>query len=479
MVFSSLTFIYYFLPIVIGGYFLIHLILRNKKCCILVKNIFLLVASLVFYAWGGVIYLAIIASIIVINFVFSLLFNYYENRQKIRKMLLILVLILNFGVLFYFKYFNFIAGAIISITKAQITLKEVVLPIGISFFTFQAISYTVDVYKGKSKCQKNILYLALYIAFFPQLIAGPIVQYNSIEEQLDTRKESLESFVQGAVRFGFGLAKKVIIANTLGLVVDKIFGNPDLLNTGAAWIGIVFYTFQILYDFSGYSDMAIGLGKMFGFEFMENFDNPYMSLSIAEFWRRWHISLGAWFREYIYIPMGGNRKGLAITCLNLFIVFLLTGIWHGANWTFIIWGVVFGVFIVLERLFFGKILAKNPIKFINWLYTFFVVMMLWVLFRAPDLGSAMNYYSYLFSPRVSSINPTFYATTQSFIALGLAVVFMGPIQYLWKHLTTKKNIKLNQNVILYIKCGVALVLAVVCIYLLTVNTYNPFIYFNF
>lgn len=479
MLFSSLTFIYYFLPIVIGLYFVLHFSIKNKKVSILCKNILLLISSLIFYAWGGVSYLLIIVSIILVNYVFSLLITKYDEKIKLRKAFLIIDLVLNLGILFYFKYFNFVAEMFINIAHADITLKTVVLPIGISFFTFQAISYTVDVYKKKSECQKNIIYLALYISFFPQLIAGPIVQYNSIEKQLDNREESLEKFVKGIVRFAFGLAKKVIIANTLAVVVDKIFGSQEMLNTGSAWIGIIFYTFQILYDFSGYSDMAIGLGKMFGFEFMENFDNPYMSLSIAEFWRRWHISLGAWFREYIYIPLGGNRKGLAITCINLFVVFLVTGIWHGANWTFILWGVGFGVFIVLERLFFGKILAKNPVKFLNWLYTFFIVVMLWVLFRSPDLGYAMRYYSYLFTIKRSSVNPTFFVTTQSFIALGFAVVFMGPAQYLWKFIVEKKNLKINQNISLYIKCGVGLLFIIVSIYMLTVNTYNPFIYFNF
>jgi len=483
MVFSSLTFIYFFLPITIALYYLLHVCFKDQKKKVIAKNILLLIVSLIFYGWGGISYLLIIVSIIIINYLFARWIVSYRTKEdskpNVQKALLIICLVLDLGVLFYFKYFNFMIDCINAIARADISVKKVVLPIGISFFTFQAISYIVDVYKGKSKCQKNILYLALYISFFPQLIAGPIIQYNSIEDQLENRHENLDQFVQGIIRFCFGLGKKVLIANSLAFVADKIFDNPTLLSTGSAWIGIIFYTFQILYDFSGYSDMAIGLGKMFGFEFTENFDNPYMSLSIAEFWRRWHISLGAWFREYIYIPLGGNRKGLALTCLNLFIVFLLTGIWHGANWTFILWGVIFGIFIVFERLWFGNVLKKNKIKFLNWIYTFVVVILLWVLFRSKDLGSAMNYYKMLFSFQSAIVPVNTFVSFQSVIACVFAVILMGPAQYLTKYIITKKNIVMNQNKVTYIKCGIGLAIMIFSIYSLTVNSYNPFIYFNF
>lgn len=377
MLFSSMIFLWLFLPLVFCSYYLI-----DKRF----KNILLLISSIIFYAWGGVSYSLIMLSSIIINYIFALLIDkaIEDNDLKNKKIYLALCIIINLSILGYFKYTNFIISIINSLSQNKIIeLTNIILPIGISFYTFQALSYVIDVYRGHNKAQKNIFNLALYISFFPQLIAGPIVKYHDIENQILNRNESLENIFYGIKRFIYGLSKKVILANMFALSCDEILKQPaDELGTALVWCASVLYTLQIYYDFSGYSDMAIGLGKMFGFNFLENFNYPYISKSIKEFWRRWHISLSTWFKEYLYIPLGGNRKRKLFTYINLLIVFFATGLWHGASYNFILWGLFHGFFLVIERIFLGKLLEKNKLKFINHIYVIFVFVIGWVLFRA-------------------------------------------------------------------------------------------------
>lgn len=377
MVFSSLIFIWMFLPVVFIGY----IILPDRF-----KNITLLFVSLIFYAWGEPKYIVLMICSIFINYVIGLLMERYENKKK---QLLIIGIILNIAILGYFKYFNFLIDIINLFIKQDLTLLDISLPIGISFFTFQILSYIIDLYRGQYKAQKNIVNLALYISFFPQLIAGPIVRYKDINQQLDSRRQTLEQIAAGIRRFIYGLGKKIIIANTVAQCVDKIYAIDYADISGVtAWIGAMCYMLQIYYDFSGYSDMAIGLGKMFGFEFLENFNYPYLSASIQEFWQRWHISLGTWFREYLYIPMGGNRKGVSRTYINLLIVFIVTGLWHGASFNFILWGLYHGLLQIIERVGLSNILKKH--KVVAHLYVFITVIFGWVLFRAEGLTQAIG-----------------------------------------------------------------------------------------
>ena len=476
MVFSSITFLWIFLPIVLLINYLFSFI-KNEKAKFWCKNTVLLIASLVFYAWGGLWYLLIMISSILGNYLFALGIHYAKNHPKVKKTTLVFAIIFNLGLLFYFKYANFFMSILENIAHANFGLREVVLPIGISFFTFQAMSYVIDVYWGKSECQKNPVLLALYIAFFPQLIAGPIVKYNEIEAQLKNRSENTEKFLEGIKRFLYGLAKKVIIANSVGGVAEAVFSNEiSALGTGAAWVGIICYTIQIYYDFSGYSDMAIGLGKMFGFEFCENFNYPYTSLSIREFWRRWHISLSSWFKEYVYIPLGGNRKGKWRTLLNLFIVFLLTGIWHGANYTFLLWGVIFGIFLVVERLFLGNLLEKNKFKPLNWIYTMFVVVILWVFFRAESVGYAFGFIGRLFDFSAGTFNIAQEVSLWQWGALLFGILFSGFIQRPLKGVYDKVK---GKSWMFWIDFLCQISLFIVCIVILMSNTFNPFIYFQF
>ena len=477
MVFSSMTFLWIFLPIVLLINYCFSFI-KKEKVKFLCKNINLLVASLVFYAGGGLWYLLVMLASILGNYLFALWVNHENGKSvKLKKLAFAFALIFNLGLLFYFKYTNFFIDIIENIANMNFGLKEVILPIGISFFTFQAMSYVIDVYLGKVKCQKNLMLLALYVALFPQLIAGPIVKYSDIEEQLKSRVESVDKFTQGIKRFIYGLAKKVIISNVVGQVAETIFKSQiSELGTASAWIGIICYTIQIYFDFSGYSDMAIGLGKMFGFEFVENFNYPYTATSVQNFWRRWHISLSSWFKEYVYIPLGGNRKGKFRTYINLFIVFLLTGIWHGANFTFLLWGVFYGVFLVIERLFLGKWLQKNKFKFLNWFYTMFVVILLWVFFRAPDVGYAFQFIGKMFDFSAGTISiPQTINLWQWFILL-IGILFCGPMQMVFSKLYVKVK---DKTWFFWVDFCFQFFLLIMCVVLLINNTFNPFIYFQF
>ena len=496
MLFSSMIFLWVFLPtvLIVNG-LLTFIPFRSEKNRILCKNVLLLLASLFFYAWGGIYYLLIMLGSILLNFFGGLILHKYEEDHKKQKLALIAVIILNLAMLFFFKYFNMTVVMIESIMEAfnggpnallamlsmkgtgKLGLMEVVLPIGISFFTFQAMSYVVDIYQQKAELQTNVMNFALYVSLFPQLIAGPIVKYSDVALQLNNRKETLDLFLDGQKRFCYGLAKKVLISNTMAQVVDNIWKTDvSTLGTPLAWFCALAYALQIYYDFSGYSDMAIGIGKMLGFTFKENFDYPYTALSVAEFWRRWHISLSSWFKEYVYIPLGGNRKGLACTCLNVLIVFFLTGIWHGANFTFLIFGLYYAVLQIIERLFLGKLLQKNPLKFLNVIYTQLAVMIGWALFRAENIYRAWDFIKQMFAFTPSGLDAMTHVSMQVLITMLFGILFCGILQRPLRPLYKRVRYKLPvMTADLILQAG----LLVVCILMLASGTYNPFIYFQF
>ena len=460
MVFSSLIFIFLFLPIVIICYYL-----SNNKF----KNYILLIASLFFYAWGEPRYIYLM--------IFSIIANYFMglkvevNSKSDKKLWLTISIIFNLSLLIVFKYADFLFG-----------IKGIKLPIGISFFTFQTMSYVIDVYRKDVKVQRKVSDLALYISLFPQLIAGPIVRYQTVDKQIKEREHSLDKFAGGVNRFIFGLSKKVILANQLAFVADGVFStNISSLSIIESWIGIICYTLQLYFDFSGYSDMAIGLGKMFGFDFLENFNYPYISQSVSEFWRRWHISLGSWFRDYVYIPLGGNRVSQIKLYRNLFIVWFLTGLWHGANWTFIIWGLYYGVFIILEKAFLEKLLDRLP-KIFRHIYLLFIVVIGWVFFRADNISQAMNFIKVMMGLGANSIinsSAIRYINDYWHIIL-VSIMFSTPIVKKIKYLVIKVNEKLLQNRIAYACHSLILIICMITVtILLSSSSYNPFLYFRF
>ena len=508
MLFSSMIFMWVFLPLVISVNFLFNLIpFKQERTRIRVKNVFLLVASLLFYAWGGIYYLLIMISSILLNFAGGYVLEKGVQTKKARKIAFIVVIILNLSILFFFKYFNMLIAIIESIVQpgagigevfgTMINMKgtgafglaQIVLPIGISFFTFQAMSYVMDIYLGKTRLQENIVDFALYVSLFPQLIAGPIVQYSDVDLQLQNRKETLDLFFSGQKRFCYGLGKKVLVSNVVAEIADDIWAlDTATLGAPLAWLGIIAYTLQIYYDFSGYSDMAIGLGRMLGFRFKENFDYPYTSLSVQEFWQRWHISLGSWFREYIYIPLGGNRHGIFRTCLNVFIVFALTGVWHGANFTFIAWGLFYAILQIIERLFLGKLLKKNPVKIINWIYTMAAVMLGWIYFRSNTIFQANEYVRQLFNFSPVKNSPVSYLSMMAIIIIIFGILFSGfvqrPVKALFKKLNEKgvfssKLIAVGTNATLVVDLCLQVFIVIASCAALVGGTYNAFIYFQF
>lgn len=389
MVFSSLLFLFRFLPVVLLLYFT-----APRK----LRNLVLLLVSLVFYAWGEPVYVILMVVSILISWTGGLLVDHFleKGQEGPAKCALIVSVALGLSLLGFFKYGDFVLRTINDLSGSSIPLLSLTLPIGISFYTFQTISYVIDVYRRSAEVQKNLISYGAYVTMFPQLIAGPIVQYKTIDRQLRRRQESLQEFADGVDRFMIGLGKKVLLANNAGALWDSIkVMDPKSLPALTAWIGLAAYTFQIYYDFSGYSDMAIGLGHMFGFRFLENFDHPYLSKSVTEFWRRWHISLGTWFREYVYIPLGGNRKGKAKQIRNIMVVWLLTGIWHGADWNFMIWGVYYGIILLLEKLVYGQKLRKLPAA-IQHIYSMFLIMIGWYIFSYSDITGGMGYFAALF-----------------------------------------------------------------------------------
>ena len=467
MVFSSAVFLLYFLPIVYLGNALI-----KKEY----SNYFLLSASLLFYAWGEPIYIIIMLASVTFNWIFGMILDRITKPHG-RKIILGIGIACNLLVLFYFKYFNFFGEIVKKIFGKEIVgqMEEISLPIGISFFTFQAISYIFDVYRKDTEASKRLVNVALYISFFPQLIAGPIVKYKDINKQINERSINSDGLYAGFKRFIYGLGKKVLIANVLGLCADKIYAIPiDLLAGSTAWIGAVAYTFQIYYDFSGYSDMAIGLGKMFGFDIQENFNYPYQSHSITEFWRRWHISLGTWFREYLYIPLGGNKKGKFRTYINLGVVFLLTGLWHGADMSYVIWGIYHGFFAIVERCGLKKLLDKC--KFISLLYALIIVNFGWVLFRAESLYIGLRYLKHMILPwkyTYTSVDIWNYMDTKTVICFLLALLGAGMIKdFCPPRVKNKWKGSISESI--YCICVLILSLAAIAS-----DTYNPFIYFQF
>lgn len=468
MLFSSLVFVWYFLPIV----FILTSLVPSTK----IKNIILLIASIFFYTWGEPKYILLMIFSITLNYTFGIFTNYCKEK----KLFFIVCVILNLALLGYFKYFNFSVITLNRIFSREVLhTRDIALPIGISFYTFQALSYVIDVYRGKTPAQENIFKLALYVSFFPQLIAGPIVKYHDVALQLEERKAGVEKIAFGIKRFVFGLSKKVLLANTFAGVVDELMReyNRPFTSPALMWGIVVLYAMQIYYDFSGYSDMAIGLGKMFGFDFLENFNYPYMATSISDFWRRWHMSLSTWFKEYLYIPLGGNRKGELRTCINLVIVFFCTGLWHGASFSFIFWGLYYAFFLICEKLFLGKLLDKNPVKLINRIYTIFIVLIGWLLFRVDRFKYFFDSLSIMFNIKQSAHDYTLFMFYDKRIIFYLIVgiLLCGPIQCI----PQIKKYLFNEEKIYVIDAILASVLLFVCIMVLVNNTYNPFIYFRF
>lgn len=468
MLFCSLTFLFIFLPILT----LIYYVSNNKY-----RNIILLIASLLFYAWGEPKYIYLMLISIGVNYVLALMIEKYFDKKIIKRIILIVSILFNLGLLFYFKYLGFTVTVINNISGAQLKTFNIALPIGISFYTFQILSYVVDVYKGEVKAQKNIITLGTYIALFPQLIAGPIVRYSTVEEQLQSRKLSFDKLSSGIKRFIVGLGKKVIIANNMAFIADTLLNSSNVLNY--SWITILVavlaYTFQIYFDFSGYSDMAIGLGKMYGFDFLENFNYPYISTSITDFWRRWHMSLSTWFRDYIYIPLGGNRCSRPRWIFNIFVVWLATGIWHGANWNFIIWGLYFFLLLMIEKLFIGKILNKLP-KLLRFVYAFILINIGWLIFRIEKLDLLINISKNLFTLKkgniISDVARNYYLINNIPYFI-FAIIFSFPIvKFIGSKIKNELLKTTIQNLLL-------LLILLFSIILLINNSYNPFIYFRF
>lgn len=460
MLFSSTVFLFVFLTIVIIGYF--NPWWKSRQF----RNIWLLAASILFYAWGEPVFIWIMIGSIPVNWLIS-------KCLTGNKGWLIAAIVWNLGILLVFKYLNFILSNVGYLLDRNFVITDIQLPIGISFFTFQILSYIFDVYAGKVKPQKSLYKFALYVSMFPQLVAGPIVRYSQIATEIDDRKENRTDFNDGFIRFVYGLGKKVILSNYMGILADNAFylSKEGELSVAMAWLGAIAYTLQIYYDFSGYSDMAIGLGRMFGFHFAENFNYPYIASSITEFWRRWHISLSGWFRDYVYIPLGGNRKGLARTICNTFVVWLLTGIWHGANWTFIVWGMGYFVLILIERAFHKTACGKMP----GHIWTMTWVILLWVVFRADSLATAGDYLAAMFGGRgkVWDLNAAS-AFSGSWLVLVIAIIFAAPVgDFLAKK---SKFIRRNRRTLRY---ALAVPVFIICIAKCAVSAYNPFIYFNF
>lgn len=460
MIFSSSLFLFIFLPILLCVYYL-----SAEKY----KNMILLIASLIFYAWGEPKNVLIMLLSITVNYMLGI---WIEEYISARKVFLMITIIYNIGILFIFKYLNF-GVEIFNVLGGgrKITIPQITLPIGISFYTFQTLSYVVDVYRGHVKAQRKLLNLALYVSLFPQLIAGPIVRYKDVESQINRRETSLEKMYVGIIRFAIGFSKKILLADQLAVLVDIIFAReyPSII---ASWIGIIAYTLQIFFDFSGYSDMAIGLGKMFGFDFLENFDYPYMSKTIKEFWRRWHMSLGTWFRDYLYIPLGGSKRGRLRTYINLFVVFSLTGLWHGASFNFIVWGGFYAILLIIERIGLGKIFEKLPV-WMGHIYSIFAIMIGWVFFRSDGLESAINYFLSMFVPTGRDIaNFNFIMNGKYWACIIIGIFFSMP------HIRLKAFIEEKNGRFIVYNFGIIIMFLIAICYMVG-SGYSPFLYFRF
>ena len=476
MVFSSLLFLFRFLPIVLVLYFIAAKFCKTK----VIPNTLLFIASLIFYAWGEPVYVVLMIFSTLVDYTHGMMVEHFKQKQNLRaaKLAVLSSMVINLSLLGFFKYSDFLITNINAVFGTGIPLLNLPLPIGISFYTFQTMSYTIDVYRNDAKVQRNILSFGSYVALFPQLIAGPIVQYKTVAEELDDRHENMDDFSSGVTRFITGIGKKVLLANTAGAIWDSVLAmDIGALPALTAWIGILAYTFQIYFDFSGYSDMAIGLGRMFGFHFLENFNYPYMSKSITEFWRRWHISLGTWFKEYVYIPLGGNRKGPAKHIRNIFMVWLLTGIWHGANWNFIIWGVYFGILLLLEKFFLLKLFKKLP-GFVGHVYTMFLVIISWAIFAIEDMGTLGKYLGAMFGAGGSfATRETLYLLASNAV---LFVILIVASTSLPKFLAGKVMAKLGDGVTgALVQNAVLVGIFLLSTAYLVASTYNPFLYFRF
>lgn len=474
MVFSSTIFLFFFLPFTIIGYYLV-----NPKY----RNVFLLLVSIFFYAWGEPKFVFIMICSIFGNYVFGLLVDKHRESKKIAYSIIAVMVTFNVSIFFVFKYLNFAILNLNKIFSGRLPQTNILLPIGISFFTFQAMSYVLDVYRKDGKVQKNPLYVGLYIMLFPQLIAGPIVRYQTVCDAINNRKETFGDFSEGVNRFIIGLGKKVFLSNSFAIIADKAYSYSDFsqLSVGMAWLGAIAYSFQILFDFSGYSDMAIGLGKMFGFHFEENFNYPYISKSVAEFWRRWHISLGTWFRDYIYFPLGGSRVNKKSRLIfNLFVVWFLTGIWHGASWNFIVWGLFYFALLIFEKLTEIPNRLKNKILIQAYrIFTLLCVLFGWVIFRAKNLNIAIEYMKSMFglnNNTLSSDMSTF-LFKEYFIVFIIAIVMSIPVVNKMKTICGT-YIVANKIANLIVPIAYIGVFIISISYILN-SSYNPFIYFNF
>ncbi|MBP0960491.1 MAG: MBOAT family protein [Oscillospiraceae bacterium] len=486
MVFSSLTFIYLFLPIVLILYFI-----SPMK----IKNLIIFISGILFYAWGEPICVLIMLLSTVIDYTAGIFMHKFDDNQKKRTICLIVSVVMNVGLLAIFKYSDFIIDSVNALFNLEIlnpvvrlnkslnsvfdlglNEQRVDLPIGISFFTFQSMSYTIDLYRRNIKVQKSFINFSSYVSLFPQIVAGPIVRYEDVQKEIDTRKINVSMGADGIAIFVKGLSKKVLLANNIGMLWTSVKAmDYSEISVVTAWLGILAFTFQIYFDFSGYSDMAVGLGKILGFNFPQNFDHPYMSKSVSEFWRRWHMTLGNWFKSYVYISLGGNRKGFHRTLINLIIVWALTGLWHGSSWNFVIWGMYFGVIIIIERIGFGKILEKLP-AFVSTLYTFVLVVFGWVLFDTTDLPACFSYLKAMFGGNGIIIdgNAKYFIVTNMLI---FALCIFGSTDLFGKILSKIRS--KNNSLVEWSAPFIQVVLMLVCTSFLVNATYNPFLYFRF
>lgn len=466
MVFSSTIFLCVYLPLVLLGYYICP-----KKG----RNLFLLIASLVFYAWGEPKYVFLMIFSILVNYIFGRLMDKHRENKKRLKLMLVLSVVIDIGLLSVFKYTDFIITNVNAIFGANFDLLNIALPIGISFYTFQAMSYTIDVYRNDVRVQKNLIDFGMYITMFPQLIAGPIVRYADVQDQLAERSVTTADFSEGVMRFVVGLGKKVLLANQMGAVWSEIYALGGDVSALMAWTGAIAYTFQIYFDFSGYSDMAIGLGRMFGFKFPENFRYPYQSVSITDFWRRWHITLSTWFKEYLYIPLGGNRRGLARQALNLLIVWSLTGFWHGAGWNFVMWGLYYFVILFIEKLFLLKALDKLP-KFFRHVYALLLIVIGWVIFASDDVSVLLPYLGSMFGTNGAIGGMDVYTLLTKAVLLIICCIASTELP---KKLFLSAAGAMNEKAAFTLKSVLTIALLALSMILLIGDSYNPFLYFRF
>lgn len=466
MVFSSTIFLCVYLPLVLLGYYICP-----KKG----RNLFLLIVSLVFYAWGEPKYVFLMIFSILVNYVFGRLMDKHRENKKRLKLMLVLSVVIDIGLLSVFKYTDFIITNVNAIFGANFDLLNIALPIGISFYTFQAMSYTIDVYRNDVRVQKNLIDFGMYITMFPQLIAGPIVRYADVQDQLAERSVTTADFSEGVMRFVVGLGKKVLLANQMGAVWSDIYALGGDVSALMAWTGAIAYTFQIYFDFSGYSDMAIGLGRMFGFKFPENFRYPYQSVSITDFWRRWHITLSTWFKEYLYIPLGGNRRGLARQALNLLIVWSLTGFWHGAGWNFVMWGLYYFVILFIEKLFLLKALDKLP-KFFRHVYALLLIIIGWVIFASDDVSVLLPYLGSMFGANGAIGGMDVYTLLTKAVLLIICCIASTELP---KKLFLSAAGAMNEKAAFTLKSVLTIALLAMSMILLIGDSYNPFLYFRF